>query len=141
MFHPALLNLIIQDNEANAPLVNPDKVQVIIDVSIFMICLMVLPPICYSIFINLYDLLWNIFTPGRQIEEMMLINMSILLIIFAKVILDELTNKIIKKIQYLEESNKTKDKKIIELQEKLVMLEENSNLYNTYYEHNYSFSH
>ena len=141
MFHPALLNLIVQDNEANAPLVNPDKLQVIIDVSIFMMCLILLLPVCYSIFINLYELLWNIFTPGRQIEEIMLINMGILLIILGKVVLDKLTNKIIKKFQYLEESNKTKDKKIIELEEKLTMLEDNSNMYNIYYEHNYAFSH
>jgi len=117
MFHPELRYLIQRDNGEIAPLVTQERIQVMIDVLVFILTLTIVPIFMYDIVVAIGRMFWNLLTPGQQLLEILMIIGCIGILVLFKLITDELTTNLVKKFDHFKEQNAEKAKRIAELEE------------------------
>jgi hypothetical protein len=122
MFHPNFNYFIKRDNREAVPLINQKKIEIIIEIFIVILSLIIIINATIQIFtyeniIALGKMFWGLLTPGQQWIEILTMILGIGILLLIKLITDEFTEKVIKKIEYLEQKNAKNVKKIFRLEE------------------------
>ena len=110
---PELYCLIKRDNGEVAPLISQELLQVIM----FILSSTMILIFTYNITIKLAKIFWDLFTPGQQWIEILMIIVGIEILFLIKLVTDEVTRNLIKKFENMKEENAEYTKKIVELEE------------------------
>jgi len=138
MFRPELQYLIQRVNNDEAPLFNQEKMELLIDVLVFIISLIIISIFGYEIMVAMGKMCWGLLTPGQQWKEILMIIGAIGFLVIFNWTLNEITRSLVKKFNYLKEQNTEKVKRIAQLEEdnaalkkKIVVLENKNEFLDT----------
>ena len=114
---PELYCLIQRDNGEVAPLISQEILEVIMFIIMFILSSTMILIFTYDITIKLAKIFWDLFTPGQQWIEILMIIVGIEILFLIKLVTDEVTRNLIKKFENMKEQNAEYTKKIVELEQ------------------------